>query len=131
MTNNLIGNERYLLETNAFINAKDNYYNPEIIPAFWQWILAGHQQGCFYSIDKVCAELKKVKRKTIYANLQLHTLKFFYLQTLMTVLMNMRNYRFGQIQFGRWVKALTKLTKLMKSLHLKQKLTRFWLFMKS
>lgn len=63
MTNNLIGSERYLLDTNIFINAKDNYYNPEIIPAFWQWILAGHQQGCFYSIDKVCAELKKGKEE--------------------------------------------------------------------
>lgn len=59
----LVGDERYLLDTNIFINAKDNYYSPEIIPAFWQWILAGNQQGCFYSIDKVSDELKKGKEE--------------------------------------------------------------------
>ena len=61
MTNPLIGNERYLIDTNILIVAKNNYYNPEIIPAFWDWVLQGHTQGCFYSIDKVSDELKKGK----------------------------------------------------------------------
>lgn len=59
MTNALMGNERYLFDSNVFIVAQNNYYNPQIIPAFWQWILEGHSQGCFYSIDKVSDELKE------------------------------------------------------------------------
>lgn len=61
MTNNLMGNERYLFDSDVLIVAQNNYYNPEIIPAFWQWILEGHNLGCFYSIDKVSDELKKGK----------------------------------------------------------------------
>ncbi|MDO9366273.1 MAG: DUF4411 family protein [Methylotenera sp.] len=59
MTGNLVGNERYLFDTNILINAKNNYYHPDIVPAFWQWVMDGHKQGCFYSIDKVSNELKK------------------------------------------------------------------------
>lgn len=59
MTNSLVGNERYLFDTNILINAKNNYYHPNIVPAFWQWVINGHKQGCFYSINKVSNELKK------------------------------------------------------------------------
>ncbi len=56
MTNTLIGKQCYLFDADVLIVAKNNYYNPEIVPAFWQWILEGHQQGYFYSIDKVSNE---------------------------------------------------------------------------
>lgn len=57
--NHLKGDERYLFDSDVLITSKNNYYNPEIVPAFWQWLLEGHQQGYFYSIDKVSNELKK------------------------------------------------------------------------
>jgi Domain of unknown function (DUF4411) len=59
MTDTLIGKQCYLFDADVLIVAKNNYYNPEIVPAFWQWILEGHQLGYFYSIDKVSDELKR------------------------------------------------------------------------
>lgn len=50
---------RYLIDSDALISAKNSWLDPKIAPAFWDWLLEGHNQGCFYSIDKVSSELKE------------------------------------------------------------------------
>lgn len=77
MTGALLGNERYLFDSDVLIVAKNNYYNPEIVPAFWQWILEGHQRGYFYSIDKVSEELKKGKEDDYLCQFAAEHSKFF------------------------------------------------------
>ena len=51
--------KRYLLDSDVLISAKKSWLDPKIAPAFWDWIIEGHNQGYFYSIDKVSDELKE------------------------------------------------------------------------
>lgn len=51
--------KRYLLDSDVLISAKKSWLDPKIAPAFWSWIIEGHNQGYFYSIDKVADELKE------------------------------------------------------------------------
>lgn len=53
--------KRYLLDSDVLIHAKNSYLNPEIAPAFWDWLIEGHAIGMFFSIDKVANELKQGK----------------------------------------------------------------------
>jgi predicted nucleic acid-binding protein len=47
----------YLLDSNVFIEAKNNYYGFDFVPAFWEWIDREHANGTVYSIEKVRDEL--------------------------------------------------------------------------
>jgi hypothetical protein len=47
----------YLLDTNVFIPAKNEYFDFEICPGFWAWLLQSHQRGRVFSIDHVRTEL--------------------------------------------------------------------------
>lgn len=47
----------YLLDSNVFIEAKNNYYRFEFCPAFWEWIERAHAQGTVYSVRQVEDEL--------------------------------------------------------------------------
>jgi hypothetical protein len=47
----------YLLDTDVFIQAKNLHYGFDFCPAFWDWILARHQEGSVFSIEKVKDEL--------------------------------------------------------------------------
>lgn len=47
----------YLLDSNVFITAKDQYYGFDFCPAFWHWIQAGHDAGVVLSVQKVGEEL--------------------------------------------------------------------------
>jgi hypothetical protein len=47
----------YLLDANVFIQAKNEYYGFDIVPAFWDWLIAANKAGTVFSIDKVGDEL--------------------------------------------------------------------------
>lgn len=51
--------QRYLFDSDSLIVAKNYYYSPDFSIAFWDWIIAGNQNGVLYTIDKVIAELRK------------------------------------------------------------------------
>ena len=47
----------YLLDSNVFIQAKNEYYGFDIVPAFWDWLVAANDAGRVFSIAKVRDEL--------------------------------------------------------------------------
>lgn len=47
----------YLLDANVFIQAKNQYYGFDIVPAFWSWLITANSAGAVYSIEKVAEEL--------------------------------------------------------------------------
>lgn len=53
---------RYLFDSDVLINAKNFHYNPKFCPEFWDWIVAGHNAGLMFSIDKVRDELLNGKK---------------------------------------------------------------------
>ena len=52
-------NVKYLLDSNVFIESHNINYHPAFCQGFWDWLKLGHEQGFFYSIDKVQKELKQ------------------------------------------------------------------------
>ena len=53
----------YLIDTNVFIQAKNQYYDFEVCPGFWDWLVAAHQKGRVFSIEQVRVELMKGQDK--------------------------------------------------------------------
>lgn len=51
--------ERYVLDANAFIQAKRRFYGFSFCPGYWDALLWHQQRGGLCSIDKVQAELKR------------------------------------------------------------------------
>lgn len=51
--------KRYLLDANAFIEAKDRYYGFDICPGYWSSLLAQHDAKRVCSIDRVEDELNQ------------------------------------------------------------------------
>ncbi len=47
----------YLLDTNIFIQAKNEYYGFDICPGFWDWLERQNEVGQVFSIESVKAEL--------------------------------------------------------------------------
>lgn len=47
----------YLLDSNVFIQAKNQYYGFDICPGFWDWLGTAQAEGKVLSIDKVRDEL--------------------------------------------------------------------------
>lgn len=47
----------YLLDSNVFIRAKNEYYGFDICPGFWDWLDAASQQGDAMSVEAVYDEL--------------------------------------------------------------------------
>jgi len=47
----------YLLDANVFIEAKNLYYGFDVCPAFWDWLIAKHEVGAVFSVEKVHDEL--------------------------------------------------------------------------
>jgi hypothetical protein len=58
-------NERFLLDSDVLISAKNLHYNPKYCGAFWDWILLAHQVGKVLSIDKVRDELQVGKQEDL------------------------------------------------------------------
>ena len=48
----------YAVDSNGFIQAKNQYYGMDFCPAYWDWLLANHQAGLVISIDRVYAEIQ-------------------------------------------------------------------------
>ena len=47
----------YLLDSNIFIQAKNEYYGFDVCPGFWEWLEQQNQAGEVFSIDRVQVEL--------------------------------------------------------------------------
>lgn len=48
----------YLLDANVFIAAKNLHYGLDFCPAFWDWLVAGHDDGAVFSVEKVSDEIQ-------------------------------------------------------------------------
>lgn len=51
--------KKYLFDSDCLIVAKNSYYSPEFSAPFWEWLIAGNQQGVFFLADRVIDELKE------------------------------------------------------------------------
>jgi len=47
----------YLLDADAFIQAKNLHYGFDFCPVFWDWLVREHTSGRVFSIEKVGDEL--------------------------------------------------------------------------
>lgn len=47
----------YLLDANVFIDAKNRYFAFDIVPAFWDWLVAQHQAGKAFTVQAVYDEI--------------------------------------------------------------------------
>jgi hypothetical protein len=47
----------YLLDANAFIEAKKRWYGFDFCPAYWDWLDAAHTAGTVFSIERVADEI--------------------------------------------------------------------------
>ena len=47
----------YLLDSNTFIQAKNQYYAFDVCPAYWDWLLQANQSKLVFSVSKVKEEL--------------------------------------------------------------------------
>jgi len=66
---------RYVLDTNILIAAYRAYYDFDICPGFWDWLLHQQQQGEVVSIDKVREEITGEDRLAQWAaNVVPHTM---------------------------------------------------------
>ncbi len=50
--------DRYVIDTNVFIQAKNREYRFDFAIGFWNWLETGHDKGLFFSCSKVLAELR-------------------------------------------------------------------------
>lgn len=49
----------YLLDSNTFIQAKNQYFAFDVCPAYWDWLLQANQKKIVFSVSKVQEELVK------------------------------------------------------------------------
>lgn len=49
--------QRYIVDSDVFITAKNLYYTFDICPGFWKSLVYHHNQGRVYSIDRIRSEL--------------------------------------------------------------------------
>lgn len=50
---------KFLLDSNIFMQAKNDYYRFDVCPGFWRWIERANAQGQIFSIQEVKRELNK------------------------------------------------------------------------
>ena len=48
----------YLLDANAFIQAKNLHYGLDFCPAFWEWLVEANTDGRVFSVEKVANEVE-------------------------------------------------------------------------
>lgn len=48
----------YLLDTDVLISANNRYYQPEVFPSVWDWIVAPSATHTIQSIEEVKNEIK-------------------------------------------------------------------------
>ena len=49
---------KYLLDTNVFIQAKNEHYGMDFCPGFWDWLIASSEAGIVASVARVHQELR-------------------------------------------------------------------------
>jgi hypothetical protein len=49
----------YLLDSNTFIQAKNEYYGFDICPGYWEWLDRENAAGNVFSIDRIGDELEQ------------------------------------------------------------------------
>ncbi len=49
----------YLLDSNVFISAKNDYYGFDFCPGFWDWLEMAGARGIVYSVEAVYDEITK------------------------------------------------------------------------
>lgn len=47
----------YLLDSNAFIEARKRWYGFDFCPAYWEWLDLQNRAGAVFSVDRVATEL--------------------------------------------------------------------------
>lgn len=47
----------YLLDSDAFIEARKRWYGFDFCPAYWEWLQTANSEGNVYSIEKVADEI--------------------------------------------------------------------------
>ncbi|MCL2471372.1 MAG: DUF4411 family protein [Propionibacteriaceae bacterium] len=47
----------YILDTSVFIEAKQRYYDLEVVPGFWDWLDVEYRSGVLVSVQQVLAEI--------------------------------------------------------------------------
>ena len=52
------GDTKYLIDSNVFIQAKDDYYGFDFCPGFWASLLHFHHEGLVFTVDKVRDDIK-------------------------------------------------------------------------
>ena len=50
---------KFLLDANAFIEAKDRYYGFDVCPGYWSSLLVQHDSKRLFSIDRIADELNE------------------------------------------------------------------------
>ncbi len=48
----------YLIDSSAFIQAKNMFYRFSFCPGFWDWIASEHGKGALFSVQKIKEELE-------------------------------------------------------------------------
>ena len=56
---------KYILDSSVFMQAKNEYYNFEFCPAFWELLVVLNQQDILVSIDRVLVEILKGNDKLV------------------------------------------------------------------
>lgn len=51
----------YLIDSNVFIQAKNEYYGFEIVPGFWTWLETAHAEGLIHTVPSVMQELMRIQ----------------------------------------------------------------------
>ena len=51
----------YLLDADVLISAKNLHYGFDFCPAFWDWLIAKHEAGMVFSVEKVGDELLAIE----------------------------------------------------------------------
>ncbi len=55
----------YLLDSNCYIEPRNNFYAMDICPGYWDWMVRENKAGVLYSIDRIRQELVPGKNDDI------------------------------------------------------------------
>lgn len=93
---------RYLLDANAFIEAKNRYYGFDLCPGFWDSLVVQHDNKRVFSVDRIADELLEQKDE-IADWIENRAPETFFKKTEDQAVINqfqqMTNWVFGQSRF--------------------------------
>ncbi|HEX4145545.1 MAG TPA: DUF4411 family protein [Pirellulales bacterium] len=100
--------DQYVLDANAFIEAKDRYYGFDICPGFWSSLVTQHESKRIFSIDRIKNELNEHNdqvKKWIVERVPGSFFKKTEDQAVIGKFQEMVNWVYSQPQFGDPAKA--------------------------